>query len=82
MKIVDEYFIHNFIADHYEFIGKHHGVPIYKHFHNPLIVIFDQGLRLTVVTFELDELESLAMLNRLLPIYARDTYREIDDTIY
>lgn len=82
MIIVDEYYIHDFTSDQFEAFGKYYGIQIYKHFHNPLITIFDQGLRLTVVTFELEEFESLVTLDRLLPIYARDVYKKINDTIY
>ena len=79
MIILDDYIIEDFVESDYIFFGIHHSVSIYKHFHNPLITIFDQGIKLTVVTFQLEEFESIVTLDRMLPIYARDTYKFIDD---
>lgn len=71
---VDDYIVCNWDVDQFESFGIHHKVHIYKHFHNPLITIFDRGSRSYVITFQLEEFESLVTLDKMLPIFARDVF--------
>lgn len=82
MIAVDEYIVCNWDVDQYESFGIHHKVHIYKHFHNPLITIFDRGAMCYVITFQLEEFESLVTLDKMLPIFARDVYSYIDDALF
>ena len=82
MKIVDENIVYNFDNDQYQLFGVHHKVQVYKHVNNPLRTIFDRSAHLVEVTFELDEFESIALLDQMLPIYTRDKFGYIDSFVW